>query len=965
MSTPFAVLQAPPGLSKHALLFHRIEHHEALNQVHASTLQCLSLDPGIDLHQVLGKRFSARIRHNLHDETVRHIDGIAAQARVLDQVGRYTRYEIELRPWLWFLSLTTDCRIFQDQTVPEILQTVFADHAVSRFEVKLTHSYAKRHYTVQYRQSDLDFVNWLCELEGITCHFRHDAQGHTLILTDSIARHTDCVGYEAVPFNAQVGRRRDDEQSMLDWQPLRSVASQQAVLTDYSFLSPKAPRSESRTEPGNLPQALGASVSEVFTSGQFHKESRDESESVHQAEVLLDSLTAPTRRYTGRSTARGLHTGGTFTLQRHAQREHNQSYLIIEHRVTAVFANYEGLDPTLLAQLASHDLPPLEGRLSGGTGAAQSAAQSPAQGAYFACEIDAQPASLAFRPARTTDRPALASTHTATVVGSGAGEIHTDLHGRIKVHFHWDRYGQRNGSDTCWLRVAQPWGGANWGAQFLPRVGQEVSVAFIEGDVEAPVVTGRLYNGLNRPAAFSRTGNLPGNQALAGFISKELGGGEYNQLLFDDTPEQLRTQAASTHAATQLNLGYEIAPRSDAATVDDTGAGAVAQPSAKPRGEGFEIRSDAWGAVRAAKGLVMSTDPQGATGGGHIDRQSLVGALEQALTLAKSLSKSANTAGAATGKDEQTVDEKASQGPDQTARDKQFKQIKGLGKGANNERDTKDAGLNHLTAFSPAGIAAATPKMLDIAAGSHIDAAAGKHVQLSSGQQTHVHAASGVRLFAQAGGIHTIANQGKVLIQSQHADTEINAEQSIQASASKKHILMEAQQHVTLVESGGAYLKIEGGKVEIGCPGTLTVKAASFALKGAASYDPQLEEFKKIPREPGKFSLRFAAEGSDELAKDAGWIGLPYKIVDEAGVVLKEGKVPADGRIPRVEADEMKMLTLSVGQPEWTEHVHVLTAQEDGGSEDAAAEDDPFFEQLTAEDQVFLTADDLEKLLQS
>ncbi|KPF66646.1 hypothetical protein IP84_15520 [beta proteobacterium AAP99] len=837
MSTPFAVLQAPPGLSKHALLFHRIEHHEALNQAHASTLQCLSLDAGIDPHRMLGKRFSVRIRHNLHDETVRFIDGIAAQARVLDQVGRYTRYEIELRPWLWFLSLTTDCRIFQDQTVPEILQTVFADHAVSRFEVKLTHSYVKRPYTVQYRQSDLDFVNWLCELEGITLHWRHDAQGHTLILTDSIAKHTDCVGYEAVPFNAQVGRRRDDEQSMLDWQPTRSVASQQAVLTDYSFLSPKAPRSESRTQPGNLPQALGASVGEVFTAGQFHKESRDESESAHQAEVLLDSLAAPTQRYTGRSTARGLYAGATFTLQRHTRPAHNQSYLIVAHRLTAVFANYEGLDPTLLAQLISRDLPALQGQLTGGTGATQSAAQ----GAYFACEIDAQPASLAFRPARTTQRPVVPSTHTATVVDSGAGEIHTDLHGRIKVHFHWDRYGQRSGSDSCWLRVAQPWGGAGWGAQFLPRVGQEVSVAFIEGDVEAPVVTGRLYNGLNRPAAFSHTGSLPGNQALAGFKSKELNGGGYNQLLFDDTPEQLRTQAASTHAATQLNLGYEIAPRSDSAEE----AGAVAQSSASPRGEGFEVRSDAWGAVRAAKGLLLSTDPQGAGGGGHIDREALVSALEQALTLAKSLSKSASTAGAATGKDEQSVDEKTGQGPDQTAQEAQFTQIKGLGTGANNEQEGKDPTRNHLSAFSPAGVAVATPKMLGLAAGSHIDAAAGKHVQLASGQQTHLHAASGIRSFAQAGGLHSIANQGKVLIQSQHADTEISAEQSIHATATSKHILMEAQQHVTLVESGGAYLKIEGGKVEIGCPGTFTVKAASFALKGAASYQPKFPEFKE------------------------------------------------------------------------------------------------------------------------
>ncbi|MFC3146434.1 type VI secretion system Vgr family protein [Piscinibacterium candidicorallinum] len=819
MSKPFAQLRAPAGVAKSPLLFHRLEHAERLNSTQASTLQFLSLDAAVDLHGLLNQHLTSEVRLNLADDSVRHVDGIVAGARLIDQLGRYSRYEVELRPWLWFLSLTTDSRIFQDQTIPEILQAVFADHPIAKVELKLTHTYAKRPYTVQHRQSDLEFVNWLCELEGITYHFTHAAGSHTLVLTDSIAKHIDCPGYETVPFNAQVGKRREDEQSLLDWQPARQVASSQVVVSDYAWQAPAQPKADQRVAPEHAPK-LGAKQTEIYaTPGLFHKESREESEALHQAQVALEALGAPTDTYTGRTTARALYAGGCFTLAKHAQSALNKRHLITAHQLTAVFANYEGIDPDLLAKLAPELV-------------------SAAGGAYFACSIHAQPDTLPFRPARTTPRPIVPGIQTATVVGgsAGNGEIHTDEWGRVKVHFGWDRYGQRDGKDTCWLRVSLPWAGANWGSQFIPRIGQEVLVGFADGDPDAPIVIGRVNNGANRPTTFSGTGSLPGNQALAGFKSKEIGGGGYNQVLFDDTTGQVRAQVASTEGASQLNLGWLVHPRADQAAGE--GEGPAAKANAQPRGQGFELRTDEWGAVRAAKGLLITTDGKVGAVGGTLDRHDLVRCLEESLKLAKQLTENAKTHQAATG-----ADETGFEGIDLKPQEQQTSEVKGLGSGANNEEKATDPTANHLALHSPAGIVVATPKNLTVSTGEHADVVTGKNLQVTTGLQSHVHATTGIRHFAQSGGIHSIANTGKLLFQSQHDDTVINAEQAIHLTASQKHVLIEAKQHITFIESGGAYITLKGGNIEIGGPGNLLVKTAKYDLKGPSSKSPTLPDF--------------------------------------------------------------------------------------------------------------------------
>jgi type VI secretion system secreted protein VgrG len=362
-TVPLAQLGTRAGLAAAPLLFHRLHYAGALNATEASTLQFLCLDAGIDLHGLLGEHFTTTLRLNLADTALRPFDGLVQSARQIDQLGRYTRYEVTLRPWLGFLSLTNDCRIFQDASVPEIIQAVLGEHTIAKYELKLTHAYPKRPYTVQYRESDLAFINRLCELEGLSYHVVHQAGAqasepgsHSIVFTDSAARHLDCAGYETVPFHAQVASRREDEQALLSWTEQRSIAPASVLLADYAFLKPGAPQTAERADPMLTAQLQGAHAEVYDAPGQFHKESRDESTPEHQAQVLLESLVTGTRTWTGTTSARGLTTGGCFTLTRHPQAAQNGHYLITGEQVTVVFASYEGLGEDQLARLLK-DLP--------------------------------------------------------------------------------------------------------------------------------------------------------------------------------------------------------------------------------------------------------------------------------------------------------------------------------------------------------------------------------------------------------------------------------------------------------------------------------------------------------------------------------------------------------------------------------------------------------------------------------
>ena len=490
---------------------------------------------------------------------------------------------------------------------------------------------------------------------------------------------------------------------------------------------------------------------------------------------------------------------------------------------------------------------------------------------HWNIQMTVKPSSEQYRPPRRTPKPRVPGSQTAVVTGPEGQEVFTNEYGQIKVHFRWDRYSKFDENSSCWIRVANSWSGATWGDVMLPRIGQEVVVHYLEGDPDLPLIIGSVNNEYQMPPRFSDTGSLPGNRALAGIKSKEHQGLRHNQLLFDDTRGQIRTQLQSEHAHTQLNLGYLTHPRN-----------AV---YADPRGEGFELRTDAWGALRADKGLLISTDGRGTALGGALSREELITCLEGALSLAKSLADCAA----------QHQGNASDQAPQATL----SQAVRDLGHGSNAEKGI-GGGTPLVAVSAPGGITLGTPQSTTIAAGRHIDLVAEHNAQLTAGQKMNLHAGQGISQFAHAGGIKSIAHHGKQIIQAQHDDIQIAADQSVHITAS--HVMVSADKHITLT-SGGGYIRIADGNIEIHCPGKVSIKGASYNFTGPTSMAAQLPAFGAS--DTGKFFvLRYGPTKTPVQGKK-------YRITMDDGQVI-DGVTDKLGRTSLAEKEQMRIAHIDV-----------------------------------------------------
>jgi type VI secretion system secreted protein VgrG len=403
-------------------------------------------------------------------------------------------YRVELRPWLWLLDKTTNCRVFQDLTVPEIVEKVFRERGFLDFKLRLG-KYEKREYCVQYRESELQFVSRLLEHEGIYYYFEFDADKHTLVLTDGTTPHEPKPTYETIECGPTYIERPTLETlggRIYDWRPRQELRAQNYFLKDYDFKKPTA--------------NLGAKQDgkRLIKQGTFEK--FDYPGGFNQvpvgnryATVRLQEEQATCELVEGKATSHGLTPGYVFTLTKNGDAAQNAKYLTIR-------AEYGIAGP---AYAATGELQPED----------------------FTCTFTALESSTQFRPARSTPRPVIPGLQTAKVVGEAKEEVHTDVYGRVKVQFHWDREDRPGEQRSCWIRVAQMWAGPSWGAQHIPRIGHEVVVSFLEGDPDQPLITGSVYNHLNKPPF-----ELPAEKEVSGVKSKSTlnGGKGYNELSFND-----------------------------------------------------------------------------------------------------------------------------------------------------------------------------------------------------------------------------------------------------------------------------------------------------------------------------------------------------------------------------------------------------------------------------------------------
>ncbi|WP_258186956.1 DUF2345 domain-containing protein, partial [Chromobacterium haemolyticum] len=390
--------------------------------------------------------------------------------------------------------------------------------------------------------------------------------------------------------------------------------------------------------------------------------------------------------------------------------------------------------------------------------------------------------------------------------------------------------------------------------QFIPRIGQEVLVDFIEGDIDRPVITGVLYNGSHPTPDFSGAGALPANKTLSGIKSKEHQGGQYNELLFDDTPGEVRAKLSSEPGKTQLNQGFLIHPRSNG--------------KAEARGDGFELRTDSHGAIRAGHGLLLSTEAQNGAGGKQLAREQAQSQLDAALGLSQSLGETA------TGQQADTMETGPEEiGPDNAKAAKkteghlqhQAAALKAWEAGSNTDKDGKtakdQAGQQPLIVLSaPAGIASLSQQSQTVAAGTNLDLVAQRDTNQTSGRRWLHNVGQHISLFV-AGvkdkiALKLIAAKGKIQVQAQSDSIEVTADKDVKITAIKGQQLWNGKKEI-LLTSGGAYVRIKDGKIELHAPGTVSFKGANHDWSGPASTSLPTPSFK--PPQPCNYQAADAA----------------------------------------------------------------------------------------------------------
>ncbi len=481
-------LHGPGWVSNAAPLSLRVS--ERLSRPFSYEVELVSTDPNLEPTTVLGEPMTVSLEIG---EKVRHFNGIAISLKSFGGEGTNFLYRVVLAPWLWLLSRTTNCRIFQDMSVPDILKQVFRDHGFSDFEESLTSAYPTREYLVQYRESDLSFVSRLMEHEGIYFFFKHDQRKHTLVLCDSSAAHEPTPFYEELPYFPPDRQRDAHFDCLSTWETVHDVESGAVALTDFDFERPTATLGVVK----ELPASFAHSSYEIFDYPGTYKEVEA---GETYARTRLEEAHATAQRVSTAGNARGLLVGGLFTLSEHTVAAHNQAYLVV---------SYEAAFRTHAVQ--SGDTRP--------DGLCQ-------------CSALVIPSQRPYRAPRVTPKPTIYGAQTATVVGKAGEEIWTDTYGRVKLKFHWDRFSTRDERSSCWVRVAQLWAGTNFGAVYIPRIGQEVLVEFLEGDPDKPIVTGRVYNFDNMPPY-----ELPMNQTQSGIKSRSTLDGvaaNFNEIRFED-----------------------------------------------------------------------------------------------------------------------------------------------------------------------------------------------------------------------------------------------------------------------------------------------------------------------------------------------------------------------------------------------------------------------------------------------
>jgi len=852
-------------------------------------ITALSDDAHIPLKDLLGQPARLSLQSALGRDAPRVWHGHVTEARFDGANGGLARYQLRLEPWLAFLRQRRDSYVFQDMTVCDIVESIFGDYRNQgtltpawRWTLKDRSVYAKRSLTIQYRESDFDFVERLLAEEGLYYWIEHQAgQGdsagsHTVVIAD------DNDAFKPGPQESVRFHRADvteTEDTMQRWGRARRWLTNGVRLAswDYRGASNRVVSVQAPVDGLNNKMAL----LDADYPGQYAFE--DDAQGDRLAHNTLAALRVPASTYEGAGTVRMLTAGQRFTLTDHyaGADDAGNAFLVLRVEHEARSNLQAGLGQ------AFEDL-------DGGMADAAAAADTD----FYQNRVTAIPATVEYRNAtvdghgqRIHPRPTMLGTQTALVVGAD-DPVHTDRDHRIRVQFHWQRGATSSsrlahpaGTDNApaksdlgaWVRVAEPVAGGDWGGHFVPRVGQEVLVQFLHGDVDRPVVVGAVYNGAGgENAAYNQvqsgaarsTGNAPAwfagtdgahahNVVMSGFKSQELsasagGSGGYNQLVMDDTPGQSRLTVSTTQQDSRLNLG-RLKQQNDNERLDDLGHGA-------------ELASKAALAVRGGQGLLVSADARPNAAGAALDSSEAAARLDMAGESAQSLAKSAVAQQAKLDGESDPAELPALKGlthVGEVLRQTQTRPRASSGSGSVSAGnggtagsaaaggDTATAyGEAHFQFSAPAGIGLYTPANAFMAAGATL-AHVAPDVNWSAIGDVVTDVAGGVVLYTEGkgkgddgdGGGTRPANQkglllhaaaGKFSLQAQQDTATLNARDTVTLSSTHATVQIDASTHI-LATAGGAYLRVENGQVQLHAPGKVTFHAGAHAWQGPQS----------------------------------------------------------------------------------------------------------------------------------
>jgi type VI secretion system secreted protein VgrG len=482
------------------LFVEAVSGQSALSSPFTFRARLVAQNASIDLKDLLAKNVTVGVL--LQNGSEYPLNGYVSQFGFSHSDGGLAYYDAEIVPWLWYLNYRTNSRIYQDQSVLGVIEKVFTENygGMAKFELRTSSSYQPESFIVQYDESDFNFVSRLLEQYGLFYYFEHTASEHTLIITDDSRNggfcppHTDQA---QIRFNA--GQRIENEDCVTQLASRRSFQSSRVSLNTFDFKAPSSPmyvEMPTVAEQGSVPEL------EVY-HGNPAFAYRTASAGEADARLRMEAIECQAKLFIGASECRGLTTGHSFKLVGHfwfdANDADDNDFLVLSVDVNA---------RNNLGQQDERDT----------------------YGNSFTCIRRKIP----FRPQRVHQKPVMKGPQTATVVGPKGEEIHTDEFGRIKVQFHWDRYGHHDERSSCWIRVSQPWAGKSWGTVAIPRVGQEVIIDFLEGDPDRPICVGRLFN-TEQPPPYG----LPDGAHQMGFRSRSTpGGGGHCEMVIHDKAGQ-------------------------------------------------------------------------------------------------------------------------------------------------------------------------------------------------------------------------------------------------------------------------------------------------------------------------------------------------------------------------------------------------------------------------------------------